>query len=569
MPLQIGKGYHLDNSRRGVEPGAHLRRVLQACLHTTVIVLSGILLTLVRADARPYTNLYVFGGNWEEIGNNQLQGRYPDAPYLTGRRTNGESYVEHLALALGLGQLRPSKLGGTNYAWGPTDSPDWPMDVDKNLQEQIDDFQADLDGRSLDPDALYIVGGFQDFVVNGVRTSADTTMEAIRRLTGLGGIYFATVEKIEPLSVLGNSGTVFNENSIGMDRIYSWSNIAGAYNRRLGNLAGLARTTEGISIFIVPYRKWVDAAREANIVMNIESPPAGEDPDSFFNLIGWSTGSTYSIPSGRAHELLADVTLEAINRPPTILRETSDLVMSIGDEPVTMFLAGFFSDPDLDRISYTVSVSIDSVIQAGIVGAELTLSPISDGSTNARITAYDGISQRKPNIRFDVTVLPPPGTISISVASLSFGEVEANQKATLSFTVNNTGSGPLRITNVASDITHVAVSDTEFIIPPGEFHDVTLVFGSSVQGEFSGTLTILSNDTVNGTFTLPFSGASVIIPADPRADFNGDGQFSLSDFLLFAQAFGSTNPTFDLNSNERVDFADFIIFAQNFSRPLP
>ena len=43
---------------------------------------------------------------------------------------------------------------------------------------------------------------------------------------------------------------------------------------------------------------------------------------------------------------------------------------------------------------------------------------------------------------------------------------------------------------------------------------------------------------------------------------------SLTDFILFAQNYGSTNPDFDLSGNGRVDLADFIIFVQNYTRPL-
>ena len=132
----------------------------------------------------------------------------------------------------------------------------------------------------------------------------------------------------------------------------------------------------------------------------------------------------------------------------------------------------------------------------------------------------------------------------------------------------NTGEGPLNVTDVTSDIAGVTPSETEFTIPVGESHDLTLTFLPTAEGEVTGTLTILSNDAENGTFSLSLSGAGIVIPADPRTDFNGDGQLNLTDFILFAQNFGSSNPDFDLSGNGKVDLADFIIFVQNYIRPL-
>ena len=93
---------------------------------------------------------------WEEMGNNSSKGRYPDAPYQQGRRTNGKNYTEVLTQLLRLPTMKIASAGGTNYAFGPSDNADRPDvdDGDKTLQMQIDDFEADLEGNPADPDAL-------------------------------------------------------------------------------------------------------------------------------------------------------------------------------------------------------------------------------------------------------------------------------------------------------------------------------------------------------------------------------------------------------------------------------
>ena len=55
--------------------------------------------------------------------------------------------------------------------------------------------------------------------------------------------------------------------------------------------------------------------------------------------------------------------------------------------------------------------------------------------------------------------------------------------------------------------------------------------------------------------------------AEATPDFNGDGVTDLSDFFLFAEAFGGRDPRFDLDASGSVDFADFFLFAASFGQP--
>ena len=52
----------------------------------------------------------------------------------------------------------------------------------------------------------------------------------------------------------------------------------------------------------------------------------------------------------------------------------------------------------------------------------------------------------------------------------------------------------------------------------------------------------------------------------PSADFDGDLVVGFGDFLLFAQAFGTTDARFDLSGNDTVDFPDFLQFATQFGQ---
>ena len=51
-------------------------------------------------------------------------------------------------------------------------------------------------------------------------------------------------------------------------------------------------------------------------------------------------------------------------------------------------------------------------------------------------------------------------------------------------------------------------------------------------------------------------------PLTKSCDFNADGQIDFSDFLIFANAFGSADSRFDLDADGRVGFGDFLHFAR-------
>lgn len=51
------------------------------------------------------------------------------------------------------------------------------------------------------------------------------------------------------------------------------------------------------------------------------------------------------------------------------------------------------------------------------------------------------------------------------------------------------------------------------------------------------------------------------------ADFDGSGEVDFNDFVMFARAFGTTDPQFDLDDSGMVDFGDFVLFARAFGGP--
>ena len=109
--------------------------------------------------------------------------------------------------------------------------------------------------------------------------------------------------------------------------------------------------------------------------------------------------------------------------------------------------------------------------------------------------------------------------------------------ATVTFTVTD-GAGTLSATTASTDADGRAVT--------------TLTLGSELE-----TTTVVA--TVAGLAPITFTAT-----ARPTPDFDGDGETGFSDFFLFADAFGGSDPRFDLDGSGSVDFADFFLLADHF-----
>lgn len=53
------------------------------------------------------------------------------------------------------------------------------------------------------------------------------------------------------------------------------------------------------------------------------------------------------------------------------------------------------------------------------------------------------------------------------------------------------------------------------------------------------------------------------------ADFDGNGVVGFGDFLLFAQAYNTTQSAYDIDGSGKVDFGDFLIFASFYGQKAP
>ncbi len=121
------------------------------------------------AAAAPFGALVVFGDSLSDSGN-------------AGRYTDGPVWVEVLAAQLGV-ELRPARVGGTNFAVGGARSHGRPTDIRGQLHAFLTDHPGPPDAATL----FIVYGGANDLLAagcSGEETAARTAAAAIAATAG-------------------------------------------------------------------------------------------------------------------------------------------------------------------------------------------------------------------------------------------------------------------------------------------------------------------------------------------------------------------------------------------------
>ncbi|MCY3683368.1 MAG: choice-of-anchor D domain-containing protein, partial [Gemmatimonadetes bacterium] len=119
----------------------------------------------------------------------------------------------------------------------------------------------------------------------------------------------------------------------------------------------------------------------------------------------------------------------------------------------------------------------------------------------------------------------PVPAIAVQESAIDFGTVEFEQTVQQTITVQNTGTAPLEITGIESDVSGLTFDTTMFTLDPNGSQTITITFPSSTEGTFSGLITISSNDPDRAKHTLSISGivqaapAPVLVVGEPAIDF--------------------------------------------------
>jgi phospholipase/lecithinase/hemolysin len=182
--LVMGERIKADTlaSRVPLAGGRVCRRVTRQLLrHVAVGAVASLCLVLSPVAAHAYSAFYVFGDSLSDVGNvfAATGGAEPASPYSNGQFSDGPIWAQDLSNSLGLGVLKPSLLGGTDYAFGSatTSNPSTESTVVPTLTQQLGTFLAAVGGIA-PSSALYSVWIGSNDLLN-ILSSGTTGLPAV------------------------------------------------------------------------------------------------------------------------------------------------------------------------------------------------------------------------------------------------------------------------------------------------------------------------------------------------------------------------------------------------------
>jgi hypothetical protein len=229
------------------------------------------------------------------------------------------------------------------------------------------------------------------------------------------------------------------------------------------------------------------------------------------------------------------------------------------DHARMMFFAG---EDDLSLNSYREAPSGYGIDAARVTSRALTAEEIAE---NYRL------------IRAGVSAPAPEAPeISVSPASLAFGQVQMGSAALRSTVITNTGNAPLKLSSIAlaagsSAAYSITQNPGAVTVPPQGTATVEVRYAPTAVGPDAGTLEIKSDDADEGTVAVALSGEGTAASGVRfvRGDTNADGSVNIADasYLLNFLFLGGPDPkcaaTADANADGGGNIAD-ASFILNF-----
>jgi thermolabile hemolysin len=180
----------------------------------------------------PFTGIVAFGDSLTDTGNFYDLTGVPPFPYYDGRFSDGPVWIEYFASSLRLAPDAVANYAVGGSATGYDNENDIPGVAEfPGLQDQLDQFEADLDGRRTDSRALHVVwAGANDFFITTVgpeetiATGVGNTIVALTRLRQAGAQHIMVINLpdlgLTPLGAASGNAA-------------SLSYLASAYNQTL------------------------------------------------------------------------------------------------------------------------------------------------------------------------------------------------------------------------------------------------------------------------------------------------------------------------------------------------
>ncbi|NEU25583.1 RTX toxin [Paenibacillus polymyxa] len=216
-------------------------------------------------------------------------------------------------------------------------------------------------------------------------------------------------------------------------------------------------------------------------------------------------------------------TKSVTNHAPGVTTGFTDITLSTADEPKKINLSNSFTDADGDALTYTVETSATNVATVSVNGSQLTLTPVSAGTTKITVTANDG-KGGTINSQFNVTITPvtPEAvnhapTVNASISNVTTGAADGVKTVSLAgvFTDEDNDALTYTATSTNTGVATVSVTGSDLKITPVNAGTATITVtandgkGGTVDTQFNVTITPVIPEAVNHAPTVNASISNV------------------------------------------------------------
>jgi hypothetical protein len=260
--------------------------------------------------------------------------------------------------------------------------------------------------------------------------------------------------------------------------------------------------------------------QSAKFQVSFSSGSTGTVSGTLSAMTSHGGGSSHVKLTGQSGKSAAQLSLSS-----TALNFGNVLVNGSSTQSVTLKNSGQ-SDLQVTQIGVTGNgfsvsgVATPVTIPSGqSVAVQTKYSPTAAGSTTGSITIATDVSNLTSNVALSGTGVAGTYTMSLSPASLSFGNVNVGSSSTQTVKLSNTGNSSVTVTQVATTGAGVSVSGiaTPVTIAPAQSATLTVKFSPATGGTTSGSVTVTNDQGVNAIAAVTGTGVQAGISLTPSS----------------------------------------------------
>ena len=203
---------------------------------------------------------------------------------------------------------------------------------------------------------------------------------------------------------------------------------------------------------------------------------------------------TVTDPGGLSATQTFTVTILPENQAPVANNPIRDHTKNVGEDPITGYLPGHFSDPDGDNLSFKVSSSDTSVATGGLYGGGnyISVTIVGAGTATITVTATDpgGLFVTDDFIvTVNSTNNAPTAVGSLSDVTLLVGGIATNVDVSSAFSDPDGDTLTYTATSSATDKATVSISGSTVTVAPVVAGSATITVTATDPGGLSATQT--------------------------------------------------------------------------------